>query len=367
MNDNLGNMTFDAPKIPFFDKFKYNLGYFQGKSKVVTTVVGVALMAGVSVFVAYESLNRKNISLNPDSTTGAANPSCYLALTRKAPTPPPLATNTPSPTATPFVTFPPSPKPTPTPSPAPLACVNWGNNERSVNNASDIVMMNDLLTSVTFVKTQSDSATGNHNIEAMDSHPITKVLYAYSKTSSGTHNLYTINTDSSDSIQDGTLTFVAKLSVQRVVTDLSFRKSDNTLWAWVEGAGLYTVNTTTGAETKVFSSSLDNVEGLAWDNSSQYLYISRTPTKSPISSKYELRRYDPVAKTISYYAALPADTDTLDFAPANYMGGYLMGAYQTSSQVVVYSYNVATKAVVKNYPMTTSYSNMDAMAICINN
>jgi hypothetical protein len=351
-------VTIDPPRVPFMDTLKYKLGYFQGKPRVVTTVIGVALMAGVSMFVAYESLNRKNISLNPDSTTGAANPSCYLALTRKTPSPTPsMIPDTP----------PPSIKPTPTSTPVSLSCINWANNERSVDHASDIVKVNHLLTSVSFVKTQSDSSTGNHNIEAMDSDPVTKVLYAYSQTKSDVHGLYTINTDPSDSVADGTLSLVAPLSNQRVVTDLSFRKSDNTLWGWVEGLGLYTINKTTGAETLVYSSKLDNVEGVAWDNSSQYLYISRTPSSSPIDSKYELRRYDPIAKSLTYYAALPQDTDTLDFAPAEYMGGYLMGAYQTSSQVVIYAYNVATKAVVKNYPITTSYRNLDAMAICINN
>lgn len=341
MNDNYQDIKIDPPKVSLVDTIKYRLGYFQGKSKVVTTVVGVALMAGVSMFVAIASLNRSNISLNPDTTTGAANPSCYLALTRKTPSP--------------------------TPTPSTITCENWANNERSADKASDIVKINNQLTSISFVKTQADSTTGYHNIEAMDSNPITKVLYAYSKNHSGVHGLYTVNTNPSDTIADGSLTFVAKLSKQSVVTDFSFRRSDNTLWGWVEGSGLYTINTTTGVETLVYSSSLDNVEGVAWDNDSKYLYISRTPTKSPINSKYELRRYDPIAKSIAFFAALPADTDTLDFAPVGYMGGYLMGTYQTSSQVVVYAYNVATKAVVKNYPITASYTNLDAMSICINN
>ena len=121
MNTNMDNKI-QEPIIPLVDKLKYKLGYFQGRSKVVTTVVGVTLMAGISMFVAYASLNR-NVSLNPDSFTGAANPSCYLVLTRPTPTPSPTPVITPSPTVKPTVkpTASPTVKPTIKPTASPIA------------------------------------------------------------------------------------------------------------------------------------------------------------------------------------------------------------------------------------------------------
>lgn len=121
MNDTINTIDqIEPPKVSLLNQLKYKLGYFQGRSRVITTIVGVALMSGVSLFVAYASLNRGNVSLNPDNTTGAANPSCYLSLTRKTPTPLPPSI-TPSPTATVKPTNSPSPKPTlaPTKSPSP--------------------------------------------------------------------------------------------------------------------------------------------------------------------------------------------------------------------------------------------------------
>lgn len=89
--DDLNNITkpIEPPKVKFLDKLKYRFALSGKKSKVVTTVIGVALMAGVSFYVSYASLTRRNVSLNTDNKIGAANPSCYLELALKTPTPTP--------------------------------------------------------------------------------------------------------------------------------------------------------------------------------------------------------------------------------------------------------------------------------------
>ncbi len=274
-------------------------------------------------------------------------------------TPSPLP-RTPSPT--------PSPTPslrTPTPSPIVSSCINWANNETSGEKKSDLVKINAALNQITLVKTQSAATTGNYEIEAMDSNPISHILYAYSQTST-TKGLYTVNTNPSDTIPDGTLTNISTLSIQSPLTDLSFRRSDNSVWAWVKGKGIYKVNLSTGLETLVLASTLDNMEGMAWDNSSQYLYLSRTPVSSPINATHELWRYNPSTNSLAFYAPLPHDTDDLDWAPAGYLGGYLVGEYYTSTSAVFYTYDVVNKRVVNSYPIASTYKNLDAMAICIN-
>lgn len=98
MNDNEQNTNnpINPPKIKFLDNIKYKLGYYQGKSKVVTTVVAVALMAGVSIYVSYASLTKKNVSPDTNNQVGASSNSCLLNLTLKAP-----ATSSPTPSGSP--------------------------------------------------------------------------------------------------------------------------------------------------------------------------------------------------------------------------------------------------------------------------
>lgn len=251
---------------------------------------------------------------------------------------------------------------TPTLTPAPTSdCTNWGNDESSGTN-SELTKFNSALTIATLVKTYPCS-TGPCDFEGWDSHPVTNVLYAVAGSNK---TLYTINTAANDNIADGTLTKIAPLSPAMKAAALAFRRSDNSLWIWRPGYGLYTLNLSTAATTLIFSSSLDHVAGLAWDNNSQYLYISRTPTAAPINATYELRRYDPVAKTISFVGALPGDTDALDFAPPGYLNGQLIGNYRVSGGVNFYTYDISTKAVT-NYRISTPYRNIDAFAACIPN
>lgn len=249
---------------------------------------------------------------------------------------------------------------TPTPTSPVSACVNWGNDETSGTD-SQLVNFNSALTTATLVKTYLCSQ-GVCDFEAWDSHPLTNVLYGVAGSNT---SLYTINTKSTDSIADGTLTKIGVLAPAVKISALSFRKSDNTLWGWRKGYGLYTINIVSGSATLVYSSTLDEVNGLAWDNNSQYLYLSRTPLKTPINATYELRRYDPVAKTITFYSALPGVTDALDFAPAGYLNGYLMGNYKISGGVRFYTYDIATKTVKSTYNITTGYRNIDAFAACV--
>lgn len=357
-NTNFDDKPIEPPKVSWLNSFKYKLGYFQGKSKVVTTVVGVALMSGVSLFVAYASLNNKNISLNPSNFTGAANPSCYLSLTRATP-PPPTSTPTGSPVAT--------------------SCTNWLIDEHS-GTSSELVKLDSAITSISSVKVY-DCTVGPCDFENMTNNPVTQVLYSIPNQNNGKKILYSINTKANDGIADGTLTPIVTLNKDIYITGISFRRSDNSLWAWVRAGGtgnyagnpggLYKIDMATGQANLVMTSTLLGVEDIAWDAGSKYLYITRTPhTDTPKYSSFELHRYDPATNSMAYYAPLPGETDSLSFATSPYLSGYLVGAYRgslTSTTPTVYTYNVATKAVVKKYVLNSSHSNLDAMALCLPN
>lgn len=81
-----------------------------GKQLVV--VAGSVLAAIVTLYVAYASIQRRNISLSqPGSRPAAANPACRLDLTLRRPTPSPSPSPSPSPTPTPTRSPSPTPKP----------------------------------------------------------------------------------------------------------------------------------------------------------------------------------------------------------------------------------------------------------------
>ena len=108
------------------------------------------------------------------------------------------------------------------------------------------------------------------------------------------------------------------------------------------------------------SSTLDFMDGMAWDPNGKYLYFSRTVSGSGTSN--ELRRYNPATNTIANYSSLPGDTDAIDFGP----GGLLYGAYRGGSgTVVVYTYDVNSKSVKGSHRISTPHRNFDAFAACV--
>jgi hypothetical protein len=286
------------------------------------------------------------------------------------------SSTTPKPTTTPKPSLTPKPTATPTPPVVSSSCTNWVIDEHS-GTGSNLANINSSLTSASNIVKFYDcfpTSSGVCDFENIDSHPTTGVLYSMPnrQPSSGPHYLYTINTKANDGINDGTLTKIVALDNRDLyITSLSFRRSDMTLWAWGRGEGLYKIDYGTGKTTKVMGSALTNVEGIAWDNGSRYLYLSRTPqSTTPKYASFELHRYDANTNAMAYFAPLPGFTDDLDFAPTSYLNGYLVGMYRTGSDpntIIAYTYNVATKSVVKKYNIPSSLSNNDAFAVCIPN
>lgn len=360
---------------------KYESIIRQLKSKNMLSLVVTLVIALSAVSIAYLSYKvRQSLSpVSPDKSSAYVidEPGCYYSFELNGATPtPPTTTIRPTPTSTPRVSPTPSSRPTPTPTTPSTACTNWIIDEHS-GTGSNLAKINSSLTQASSVVKFYDcfpTSTGICDFENMDSHPTTGVLYAIPnrQPSTGPKYIYTVNTRANDGVADGTLTKVATLDNRDLyITSLSFRKSDNTLWAWARGRGLYRINYSTGATTLVMGTNLTNVEGIAWDNASRYLYASRTAQDTlPRYASFELHKYDPSTNQMAYLAPLPGFTDDLDFAPTNYLNGNLVGMYRTGSDantIYVYTYDVNTKSVVQRYPISSSLSNNDSFAICVPN
>ena len=234
--------------------------------------------------------------------------------------------------------------------PVSTACTNFAIDENAGTD-SQLVKINSDLTSLSLVKTYPCSG-GICQIEAMDADN-SGILYAISNSKKA---IYKVGKSS------GNLSFSANISSAYNIISMSFRKNDNSLWVWAPSKGLYTLNPVTGMLTLRLASSLDFMDGMAWDNDSQYLYFSRAV--GGLGETNELRRYDPSTNIISYYASLPGDTDAIDFGP----DGLLHGSYREGNGILrIYKYDVDRKEVINTYTITTSNSNLDAFASCVPN
>jgi YD repeat-containing protein len=103
------------------------------------------------------------------------------------------------------------------------------------------------------------------DIEALDMHPSTNILYAAAG-DDGTHPgyLYQVNTIT------GSLSKVGNGTGFNEINGLSF-KSDGSLWAWAEGDGLIEIDIITGLGQLVLPYS-GQIEDITWDNEGRLLY-----------------------------------------------------------------------------------------------
>jgi len=178
------------------------------------------------------------------------------------------------------------------------------------------------------------------DIEALDMHPITQVLYATGRGHNG-KDLFIVDR------QSGALTRIGRTGF-RDVDALSFRPTDATLWGWARGAGLIRIDLTTGAGTLVFRSHRD-VEGLAWNNDGSTLYAT---------SGKRLYIYDPIKKKLTQLAAnLPGATEGLEMRPDGLL------ALGIDGSTTIYAYNISTKQLVPSQSISVhSYDDVEGIA-----
>lgn len=145
-----------------------------------------------------------------------------------------------------------------------------------------------------------DSAN-KFDIEAMDTHPESGLVYAFSGDSrdrSSMKKLLIIKED----MKIPSLRNSRQLDIGRYqeYQGASFNPISKELWAAGENlGGLRIVNTTTGKSSIVKSIKNDNIEALAWDNSGEFLYISRFDRKYGL-----IERYNPSTEQIEHVCKL---------------------------------------------------------------
>ena len=226
-----------------------------------------------------------------------------------------------------------------TPSPAPATCPIYAVHDAGSNDSQFLTI--DLRTKTV---RPLGPLHADYDIEGLDLHPTTQVLYATAG-SDNRHgqNGYLYQVDKSS----GALTAIGPTGFSEVV-GLSFRPN-STLWGWSEGKGLISINLTTGAGTLVFSSSR-NIEGLAWSNDGSLLYGSLGKS---------LFVYDPSARSLTRIAQnLPGETEGLDMRP----DGLLAGSFEGSDKLRLFAYDVAALRTVANEAIATHYDDVESLA-----
>jgi len=200
----------------------------------------------------------------------------------------------------------------------PLACVLYGVNDASSADSQFFKLLTDTGTVIPL-----GGLYKSYDIEAMDIHPQTGVLYAVAGGGGDKDgNVYIVDKTT------GGLTLIGNTGTgtQNEIVSASFHP-DGTLWVFQEGVGLHTVDLTTGKATPKWEVSGgeigDNWEGLAWDLAGTSLYGSEGSV---------LYHWNPVnEKTVKLCGGsgfLFNPTEALDFRP----DGTLVGGWDNSKQ-----------------------------------
>ncbi len=181
----------------------------------------------------------------------------------------------------------------------------------------------------------------DYDIEGLDIHPTTGIIYA---TSGGSNEfkqkawLYKV-----DGVT-GALTPIGSTG-QKEVESLAFAP-DRTLWGWAIGKGLITINLTTGASTLILKDSKD-VEGLAFSNDGSKVYAT---------SGKKLYIYTLSTGKITELAAnLPGTTEALETRPD---GKLLLGI---DGSKVIYVYDPINKQVTAERITVAPYSDVEGI------
>ena len=174
-----------------------------------------------------------------------------------------------------------------------------------------------------------------HDLEALATHPDTDMLYAASG-NDGTlaGHLYTFNAATSELTKIGDTGFGD-------VPSIAFN-SDGTLWGWVKGKGLITIDIETGQGTmeKEFPGVL--VEDITWNNAGTHIYGSENTN---------LWVYEYATQTAKLACSnLPGETEALEMLPD---GSLLLGIHGAKKIIQFQALNIETCEIVYGVDIPT--------------
>ena len=212
--------------------------------------------------------------------------------------------------------------------PAPAACLVYG-----VQDTGSVDTQFFTLDPVTKVTANLGPLYQGWDFETLDIDPTTGIIYA--ATSGGNAFNQKGHLFMVDGL-NGSL-FPVGPTGQKKLEALAFRPTDGTLWGWVSGKGLVTVNKTTGAAT-IIKADKRSVEGLAWDNSGTMLYFAKGKN---------LFSYNPAnGKITSIAKNMPGPVEALDMRPDGLL------AVGVDGKSTLYAYNPVTKQFVSSQNIT---------------
>lgn len=315
---------------------KYQLfGNKNERSIVVLMVILAAL-----IYTVYTLQERQNVAPQRSQAAIIGNPVCTADFTVAA---------------GPTLAISPTPR---SPSPPPSGCLNYGIDEHSGENLSNIISIQ--LTpskDISKVNTLYCSSDGICDAEAMDNRGSTVYLVANKKSPA----LYTINKTPGGSPK------VRKIAnLNRTYEGLSFRPGDalNLVWGGGRNNHIYKLNLN-GSEVKDYGPAGVTIKTITWDNTGTYLYVSSGNKLHKFF--YDLKK-DSLAPAGSY--SLPGKTDGMDMTT----DGYIVGGYKSGGDLIIYFFDVNRGKVVSaqrtslasyNKILTTTksgtqYDNLDA-------
>ena len=285
-------------------------------------------------------------SLSPQRSEAAGSETCTFDFTAVPPA---------SPTPTP-------PKRTPTPPPPPVGCANFGIDEHSGENLSNIIkIIVSPSKDISLINTLYCSTDGICDAEAMDNKGSTVYLVGNKNSPA----LYTVN-----KTKNGTPKVFKIANLNRKYEGLSFRPGDasSLVWGGSRDGNIYKLNLS-GSTIKNYGPAGGTIKSITWNNGGSKLFVST-------GNKLLSFTYDPTSDTLTkdnFNASLPGGTDGMDMTT----DGYIVGGYESGGDLIMYfckpnitnntcKVETSQRVALANYNSTllktqnTPYNNLDA-------
>jgi hypothetical protein len=227
----------------------------------------------------------------------------------------------------------------------PAACLLYGVQDRGLN---DSIFFS--LNPTTYQVTQLGDMCNGCDLEAMDAHPETSILYVASGNDSFRHPkgyLYKLDA------QTGELVSVGATGFQEI-SSLAF-DSESVLWGWAKDAGLVQLDTQTGQGHLVFGS-LAKLADLTWNIASTVLYGSVGT---------ELWSYDPATNTVAKRCDnLPHKTEALEVLPTSILpeGFLLLGSHKNKA-MKLQAFQLEGCKMVANKDIPVDFDDIEGLAM----
>ncbi len=201
------------------------------------------------------------------------------------------------------------------------SCQLYGVNDEGLNNSQFFTVNPHTLE----VKTLGEMYKA-HDIEALDAHPGTDVLYAASgDDTANPGHLYTVNT------QTGALTDLGSTGFAEI-EGLTFH-ANGSLWAWAKGEGLISIDPQSGPNGTLVLSFPEQIEDLTWNNEGTLLYASQD-TNLWVADGHSVKKA---------CGDLPGHTEALEMLPD---GSLLLGIHGEEGIIQFQAINLETCEIV---------------------